>query len=147
VAQCERWLSGDLQIAEAAVKNYVQVELSQNQFDALTDFVYNLGAGNFHTSTLLRKLNAGDYVGAAAEFVRWNKAKVAGKLTPLKGLTTRREWEAKLFRTPYNDTPPPAPYTTISDATVSPAKPRHGVSALILAIIDFIIRQIGGTRA
>jgi GH24 family phage-related lysozyme (muramidase) len=64
----------------------VKVELNQGQFDALVSFTYNLGA-LLSTSTLLRKLNAGDYAGAADEFLRWNKA--GGKV--LNGLTRRRE--------------------------------------------------------
>lgn len=65
----------------------------QGQFDALVSFTYNLGARSLSTSTLLRKLNAGDYAGAADEFLRWNKA--GGKV--LTGLTRRREAERALF--------------------------------------------------
>lgn len=71
----------------------VKVPLTQNQFDALCDLVYNIGSGNFSKSTLLRKLNAKDYTGAAEEFVKWNMA--GGKV--LSGLTKRREEEKNLF--------------------------------------------------
>jgi GH24 family phage-related lysozyme (muramidase) len=71
----------------------VKVGLTQGQFDALVSFTYNLGARSLSTSTLLRKLNAGDYAGAADEFLRWNKA--GGKV--LNGLTRRREAERALF--------------------------------------------------
>lgn len=86
-------LALDVQDAERAVNAYVDVDINQNQFDALVSFVYNLGAGNFKSSTLLRKLNQGDYLGAANEFQRWNKA--GGKV--LRGLVRRREAEANLF--------------------------------------------------
>jgi lysozyme len=71
----------------------VKVPLSQNQFDALCDIVYNIGIGNFSKSTLLKKVNAADWEGAAAEFKKWNMG--GGKVLP--GLVRRREKEAKLF--------------------------------------------------
>jgi lysozyme len=74
----------------------VQVQLTSNQFDAITSFIYNVGGGNFQKSTLLRKLNAGDYVGAADEFRKWNTSN--GKV--LNGLVRRREKERALFLKP-----------------------------------------------
>jgi lysozyme len=91
--EAEQWLLDDCADAEVAILRHVKVPLSQGQLDALISFVFNLGAGNFAKSTLLRKLNAGDYVGAWQEFPRWNKA--AGKVMP--GLSRRRAAEAKLF--------------------------------------------------
>lgn len=79
---------------EAAVSRYVQVPLKQHQFDALVSFAYNVGAQNLRGSTLLGKLNRGDYEGAANEFHRWTLA--AGKR--LDGLARRRSSEANLFR-------------------------------------------------
>ncbi|WP_279204570.1 lysozyme [Obesumbacterium proteus] len=78
---------------EKGVNSLVTVSLNQNQFDALVDFVYNLGVNALKGSTLLKKLNAGDYAGAANEFTKWNKA--GGK--ELAGLTRRREAEKSLF--------------------------------------------------
>jgi lysozyme len=91
--EAEQWLLDDCADAEVAILRHVKVPLSQGQLDALISFVFNLGAGNFAKSTLLRKLNAGDHVGAWQEFGRWNKA--AGKVMP--GLSRRRAAEAKLF--------------------------------------------------
>lgn len=71
----------------------VVVPLTQNEVDALSSFIYNLGAGAFESSTLVKKLNLGDKVGAANEFPRWNKA--GGK--EVTGLTTRRLKEKELF--------------------------------------------------
>lgn len=71
----------------------VKVELNQNQFDALCSFIYNIGSGAFGNSTLLKKLNKKDFVGASEQFGVWNKAN--GKA--LKGLTLRREKEKQLF--------------------------------------------------
>lgn len=75
------------------INKVVKVELNQNQFDALVSFAYNLGNGNLQNSTLLKKLNSGDFIGASNEFIKWNKA--GGK--ELAGLTKRREREKKLF--------------------------------------------------
>jgi len=95
--EAEALLIEDLKTSEEAVERLVKVDLTQNQFDALVSFVFNLGQGNFSKSTLLRKLNRGEYEGAAEEFVRWNKARVEGELKPLAGLTRRRTAEAALF--------------------------------------------------
>lgn len=88
------WLRADVRGAEAVVKRDVKVALNQEEYDALVDLVFNIGSGNFDTSTLLRKLNAGDTDGAIAEFARWNLA--GGKV--LAGLVKRREAERVLFQ-------------------------------------------------
>ena len=92
-AQAEALLRKDITWAEEAVNKSVVVPLTQNQFDALVSFVFNVGAGAFGSSTLLRLLNSKDYDGAANQFLRWNKQKGVA----LKGLTKRREEERKLF--------------------------------------------------
>jgi len=89
----ERLLRTGLVGYESDVSKLVKVKLTQGQFDALVSFAYNLGARALSTSTLLQKLNAGDYAGAADEFPRWNK--IGGKVLP--GLTRRREAERSLF--------------------------------------------------
>jgi lysozyme len=91
--QAEALLRRDIAWAEKAVNNLVVVPLTQNQFDALVSFTFNVGEGAFGSSTLLRLLNSRDYEGAANQFPRWNKQK--GKV--LCGLTRRREEERKLF--------------------------------------------------
>ena len=92
-AQAESYLKNDLVKFENAINRLVKVPLNQNQFDALASFTYNLGETNLSSSTLLKKLNAKDYTGAADQFPRWNKA--GGKV--MNGLTRRREAERNLF--------------------------------------------------
>lgn len=91
--QAESLLRKDIAWVEKAVNTLVVVPLTQNQFDALSSLVFNIGEGAFSTSTLLRLLNAGDYEGAANQFPRWNKQK--GRV--LNGLTRRRQEERQLF--------------------------------------------------
>ena len=91
--QADALLAEDLSESERAVGHSVTVALSQEQFDALVSFTFNLGAGNLQGSTLLKKLNAGDSAGAADEFLRWVNA--GGKKLP--GLVERRNAERQLF--------------------------------------------------
>lgn len=85
----------DLAAACGEIGRDVKVPLTVAEKAALEDFIYNLGAGNFRSSTLLRKLNQGDYAGAAAEFDKWDMA--GGRV--LAGLLRRRQAETKLFQT------------------------------------------------
>lgn len=98
VAECESFLQDDLDDAGAVLKRHVHVPLSQEQYDALASFVFNIGGGKpFQNSTLLKKLNQGLYDEVPEQIMRWNKARVDGVLTTLAGLTKRRTAEAALF--------------------------------------------------
>lgn len=91
--QAVAYLRTDIQKAVDAVNRCVKVAVTQPQFDALVDFAFNLGGQALAGSTLLRKLNTGDYKGADAEFARWrfdNGKEVAG-------LARRRKAEADMF--------------------------------------------------
>jgi lysozyme len=83
----------ELEQFENGVEKCVTIPISQNQFDALVAFSYNVGLGALQKSTLLKILNAGDVSGAAEQFLRWNKAGGA----EVKGLTRRRQAERSLF--------------------------------------------------
>lgn len=87
--QCWSLLQQDAKLASDAVWRRVKVPLTQDELDAYTSFTYNLGEGNLASSTLLKKLNSGDRVGACNELKKWVYAK--GKVLP--GLVKRREAE------------------------------------------------------
>jgi len=87
------FLQEDLARFEKSINDSVRASINDNQFSALASFTYNVGPGAFRSSTLLRKLNAGDVRGAADEFPRWNRA--GGRA--LAGLTRRRNAERLLF--------------------------------------------------
>lgn len=94
--EARKLLRQDIAEAENAVNKNVKVPISQNMFDALVSFTFNVGTGAFQESTLLKKLNAGDYKGAQQEFYKWTKDD-SGKV--LGGLVHRREKEAEMFGT------------------------------------------------
>lgn len=87
-------LYADLTSTELAVQHLVKVPLNQNQFDALVSFTYNEGETALRNSTLLRKLNAGDYEAASKEFLKWTRA---GNNPRVPGLVARRKKEQELF--------------------------------------------------
>src|SRR5579872_1827793 len=91
--QAQELLAKDTAIAQEAVNTYVTVPLTQNQFDALCSFVYNVGTNAFKESTLLKLLNKKSYYTAWEEFVKWDHA--GGKV--VEGLLRRRQAEAALF--------------------------------------------------
>lgn len=101
-AQADSWLLSDVEVSAYVVNSLVRVALSQGEFDALVDFVFNLGSGNFAHSTLLRLLNQGNFAAAATEFDRWDKITVKDKwghptAVILQGLLKRRETETQNF--------------------------------------------------
>ena len=94
-AQARDLLGAELDLAAAAVRELVTVDLNQAQFDALASFTFNVGRGNLRSSTLLRKLNAGSYDEVPAQLRRWTRA--GGRVLP--GLVRRRAAEGNLFST------------------------------------------------
>ena len=92
-AQAKEYKLHDLKEFESTVNTSVNVQLSKNQYDALVSLSYNIGSGAFKNSTLLKKLNSGDYKGAAEQFLVWNKV----NSKRVQGLVNRREAERNLF--------------------------------------------------
>jgi lysozyme len=136
--QANDWLSQDVQGASHVVNTVVQVQLNQNQFDALVDFVFNLGAGNFQSSTLLRLINQGNFTGAANQFPLWNHA---GGVV-VAGLTERRIAEQKLFLTiPTTDLQPTLP--AVSTGVVSDnLDPPVTDATTVLTDLTNVIKQL-----
>ena len=91
--QANCFLMQDLYSVERAIIRLVKVKLNQNQFDALCSLIFNIGISAFKKSTLLAKLNNGDYIGAAEQFRRWNKV----NNVVMAGLVRRRQAEEDLF--------------------------------------------------
>lgn len=104
--QATEELAEDLAWATAAVSGGVSVELNQNQYDALVIWTFNVGKTNMRTSTLIKKLNAGNYKAAAKEFGRWKYARQAdGTRVAVKGLVARRTATKRLFESIYTEGP------------------------------------------
>lgn len=95
--QIDKLLEQDLPWAESAVNTYIDVELNQNQFDALCSFCFNIGKQAFFSSTLRKVLNQGRYDLVPEQLARWNRA--GGKV--LQGLINRRNNEIELFNGGY----------------------------------------------
>ena len=100
--QAEIALKAALQEIQQQILTASTVELDDNQLAALTSFAFNVGVEPLFQSTLFKKLNAGDFLGAAHEFPRWDKANMGRRLVPLAGLTKRRQTEKSLFLTSVN---------------------------------------------
>lgn len=95
--QADKALNAHLQEINQELDQVLQVELNEQQLSALASISFNVGVGAIKESTLLRKINAQDYAGAANEFLRWDKANMRGRLVQLPGLTRRRAAERDLF--------------------------------------------------
>lgn len=149
--QAEQFLADDIATAQMGIRALVSVPLNSGQLWALTSFVFNLGAGALKKSTLLTKLNAGDYKGAADEFGKWINA--AGK--PMAGLVTRRTAERAMFLRdgapqqatpapkppPFADTgEPPSPFDSPQPKPVK--EPTMPIPAILAALLPSLIESI-----
>ncbi|MEO1692514.1 MAG: lysozyme [Cyanobacteria bacterium J06631_6] len=96
-SEADSALDAHLQEIQQELAKVVKVELTEQQLSALASISFNVGVGAIKSSTLLRKINAQDYAGAANEFLRWDKANMRGRLVQLPGLSRRRAAERSLF--------------------------------------------------
>lgn len=131
--QAEDILKADLWKVEDSVSQMVKVELNENQFSTLVSFVFNVGQANLAGSTLLRKLNSGDYTSVPTELMKWTKAN--GK--QVQGLANRRAAEAGLW----------VKGAPIASQYVEPeAKPETVLSSLTKPeTIATVVTGVGGT--
>lgn len=98
IYQAEQFLKEDLQKFEVEANKVKLIGSSQGKFDAVLDFMYNCGVGNFNSSTLKKYIESNRKTWEIQEqFLKWVNARVNGKLTKLGGLVTRRIWEANRF--------------------------------------------------
>ena len=129
--QAQRLLRDDLESACASVERLVSVPLSDNQFAALASFAFNCGAGNLGVSTLLKKLNHGNYDAAPSELARWVKATdpATGKKRTLAGLVRRRAAEGELWLTPDGSLPAEVTHVMPQQVELAEAENRYRVIA------------------
>lgn len=97
-ATATRLLRADAATAVQAVHRYVTVALTQHRFDALVSFVFNVGAGNFQSSTALKLVNAQDWSAVPAALALFSKVRQNGVLVPSAGLAARRAAEGAMFQ-------------------------------------------------
>ncbi len=155
-AESDEILARDLAGVEASVSSLVKVPLNQNEFDALVSLVFNIGAGGFKGSSVLRNLNAGSRAGAADAMLAWNKGTVKGKKVALPGLTNRRQEERMQFLrlaapavspapakpTPVPQAPPPTPVAPEPPVVLPVAKGNDKTAATVGILV-----VIGGSIA
>ncbi|AZO45876.1 lysozyme [Mesorhizobium sp. M7D.F.Ca.US.005.01.1.1] len=154
-AESDAILARDLAGVEASVSAMVKVPLNQNEFDALVSLVFNIGAGDFKGSSVLRNLNAGNRAGAADAMLAWNKGTVKGKKVALPGLTNRRQEERMQFLrlaspaspapakpTPVPQAPPPTPVAPEPPVVLPVAKSNDKTAATVGILV-----VIGGSIA
>lgn len=97
--EAENVFESDLRSCQRAIVGLLNIDLSQNEFNALASWTFNLGVSRLKSSTLLRRINSGDIQGAGKEILKWNKYHDphTGLLEVSSGLSRRRELESALF--------------------------------------------------
>lgn len=135
-------LRNDLEKYAKTVREKVKVPLNENQYGALVSFTYNVGQGAFSGSTLLKKLNSGDYKSVSSELMKWTKSN--GKT--LKGLQNRRKAESILFNTPVDtqkpvDKPEVLPAPSVPNTPKTSTEPSMGFAGLIKLLINLFVRK------
>ncbi|PAQ09734.1 lysozyme [Mesorhizobium temperatum] len=154
-AQSDEILQRDLAGVEASVSAMVKVPLNQSEFDALVSLVFNIGAGGFKGSSVLRNLNAGNRRGAADSMLAWNKGTIGGKKVVLKGLANRRADERAQFLsgapvaaspTPAKPIPAPQPPIAPKPPLVAPVPPEYPERNWLWAALFAILKWIFGRK-
>lgn len=133
-AQGEEILLRDLAKYEKSVKDAVTVPLNDNQYSALVSFCFNVGPGNLRRSSVLKAVNAGDFDSVPRRLMLWNKGRINGKLTVLRGLTRRRGFEGEIFATPVTDKPYVEPEVRGKDVVQDEGKPKSRSTTIWAAI-------------
>lgn len=137
--QAEEILVSDLVNYEAGVLKALKRSPNVNQFSAMVSLCYNIGEGAFASSSVVRMFNEGAPFLAADALMKWNKAKVSGKLIELPGLTRRRDAERKLFLTPVQGGDVVLPPDLPDDHAAPPVEAPKPRKTLLEIIIDLIV--------
>lgn len=124
--QADDLLARDLAKCESAVSGAVKVPLSDQQFGTLVSFAFNAGVGAFLSSTLLKKLNAGDYMAVPSELMKWTKTTINGKKVASPGLVARRSKEAAYWSSGANA--PVAQQGAVPEVKAHPISPMEMVT-------------------
>ena len=95
--EVDQLLLEDLDRTQRSVRGCVTQPVTQEQYDSLVSLAFNIGTGNFCNSTLVKKINGGEYKEVPNQMLRWNKVREGGVLVESAGLTNRRRTEANLF--------------------------------------------------
>lgn len=138
-AQADQLLDADLAKCENDIAVVVHVPLNDNQYGALVSFAFNCGTAAFNNSTLLRKLNTGDYGAVPGELAKWVHTTIGGKTVVSPGLVTRRANEAALWVKPVIGVS--APSTITPNSPPIPIEPSNWLSVLIAAILSLLRRK------
>ena len=154
----KRLLQDDLISREKLVNRLVKVPLAQGQFDALVHFVFNVGNGAFKNSTLLKKLNRGDYSAVSNEMRKWNIVTVAGQKQVSDGLANRREvecamWEScepeahvkrkKRKKSSKNNQPRQRSESTVKSGSQKPVYKSKVIGAAIATAAAYLVSKFG----
>ena len=129
--QADRWLCEDVTDRTRAVRALCTVEPSPAELGALVSLAYNIGVPGLKGSTVLRQHNAGQRQAAARAFGLWNKARVAGALTELPGLTARRAREAAMYLQG-DDDPAPMPQAVEAETSLAKSQIAQGGGAVTI---------------
>lgn len=116
----DRWFDEDTDIAEANVQKMVKVPLKSNQRDVLIDVAFNVGNPKFNSSTILKRVNAGEYNRVPEQLLRWTKAKVDGIMVDMPGLVKRANDRVAYWNAPEFDA---APFDNSTDNATNIAEP------------------------
>lgn len=146
--QADRWLVEDLTERAAAVREMCSREPSPHELAALVSLAYNIGLAGLRRSTAMRAHNAGQHEAAARAFGLWNKARVAGQLVVLPGLTARRAREAAMYLTPDADAQVRMPQAVESESSLTRSPIAQAGAVLVGApVVELATQATAGVEA
>jgi GH24 family phage-related lysozyme (muramidase) len=139
------WMRVELRQQEQWMANLIKVPLTQYQWDCLDSFVFNVGIGNFKRSTLLKKLNKGDYASVPSELLKWTKARDrrTNKYVTLRGLLNRRNDEARMWNNHHIEFIPPPEIVVVRQEDTAPEDKTAIAKTITLPEVSKPVQQAG----